>query len=138
MEFFIIPNFIKHRASVAVGPEVFPKLVTGILIVLSLVGLLSEYRRLKKEGGNFKAYRINFKFYIPHLLFITSGVIFLMAAPVLGFAIAGIPFMLFLLKLFGSDNRIFNLLVSIAYPITLFFIFTQFLRVNFPAGIFGI
>ncbi|SCZ78667.1 tripartite tricarboxylate transporter TctB family protein [Acidaminobacter hydrogenoformans] len=138
MEFLIIPNFIKQRANVDIGPEVFPQLITGILIVLSIAGFIMEYRALKKEGGSFKGYKIMLKSYFPHFLFLLSGLIFLILAPKLGFVVAAIPFMFFTLWLFGSEKKLLNLILSVTYPVVLFLIFTQVLRINFPAGIFGI
>lgn len=138
LEFLIIPNFIKLRANVAIGPEVFPRLITGVLIVLAIAGLIQEFRSLKKEGGDFKGYNISIKSYLPHVLFLLAGVIFLVLAPILGFVVAAVPFMFFILWLFGSEKILFNVFLSITYPVALFLIFTQVLRINFPAGIFGI
>lgn len=134
---FIIPNFIKKKTNAAIGPEAFPQLVTLILIALCLVGLVMEYRELKAEGGSFSGYRIDFKAYLPQALFLLSGVAFLMAAPVLGFAVAAIPFLLFLLYFFGSKKLVVNVVISVAYPIALYLIFSQVLRISFPVGILG-
>lgn len=138
IEFGIIPHYIKHKANALIGPELFPQLVTAILIVLSLMGLYAEYRAMKAEGGSFEGFTISFKSYLPHVLFLVSGVVFLIAAPILGFLIAAVPFLLFLLFLFGSQRKLFNLFLSIVYPVALFLIFSQVLRISFTAGIFGI
>ncbi len=137
MEFSIIPNYVKQRANVNIGPGMFPSLVTWVLILLSAVSLYLEYRKLKAEGGNFKGYTVRLKPYIPHALFLLSGILFLVAATKLGFLIAAVPFLFFLLYLFGSERMVYNLLISVAYPSVVFLIFTHVLRVSFPAGIFG-
>lgn len=136
--FYIIPNFIKVKASAAIGPEMFPKLVTTLMIILAFAGLLLEYRAMKTAGEDFSGYSVEVKKYIPQALFLFSGVVFLIAAPILGFLVAAIPFMLFLLYLFGAEGKLVSIVISVLYPTVLVLIFSQVLRVNFPSGIFGI
>ena len=136
--FYIVPNFIKRKSNVQIGPEMYPKLVTTLMIALALLGLILEYRAMRAAGESFSGYSADLKKYIPHVFFLASGVAFLIAAPILGFFIAAIPFMMFLLYLFGSEGKLKNIIISIAYPAVLVLLFSQVLRVNFPAGIFGI
>ena len=136
--FFLIPNFIRLKAGVRYGPELFPKLVTLILIAFSLVITVREYVAFKKAGGSFSHMDFNFKAYIPHTLFIVSGVLFLYAAKYFGFVIAAVPFMLFWLYIFGSKNKILSIVVAILYPIALVWLFSGVMRIPFPRGIFGI
>ena len=136
--FWIIPQFIRRRANVLIGPEFFPQIVVTLFILLSLVGIFLEYKAMKAEGENFAGYSVNLKQYIPHALFILSGVIFVMIAPILGFVVAAMPFLLFLLILFGADNKVQNIVITIIYPIILFWLFRDVLGVRFPIGMFGI
>ena len=136
--FYIVPNFIKTKSNVQIGPEMYPKLITTLMIALALIGLIMEYRAMRAAGESFAGYSADLKKYIPHVFLLASGVAFLIAAPVLGFFVAAVPFMLFLLYLFGSEGKLTSVIISVVYPAILVLLFSQVLRVNFPAGIFGI
>lgn len=135
--FWVIPNFIRIKPNAAIGPEAFPQLVTMILIGLSLAGLVMEYHALRAEGGSFRGYRIQWRNYLPQAIFLLSGIGFLLAAPVLGFVPSAVIFLLFLLFFFGSKRKLVNLITAAVYPVVLYLIFSQVLRISFPAGIFG-
>lgn len=137
MYFYVIPNYIKMRSNADVGPEVFPKLIVLVLFVLCLIGLIQEFLGMAREKESWQGGSINLKEYLPQVGMILSGVVFLFLAPKLGFAVAAIFFMFFLLNYFGSKRLVLNLVLSVFYPVLLYLLFSRVLHISFPAGIFG-
>ena len=135
----LIPKYIKVTARMTgISPRLFPQIIAGLMIVLSAAWIIMELRAMKKSGEDFKGYFPNLKALLPQVALIGSGIIFLVLAPMLGFVIASVPFVFFLLWLFGSKRWWLNAIVAVAYPIVLYVLFHYLLRVNFPVGMFGI
>lgn len=137
MYFYVIPNYVKVRSNTDIGPEVFPKLIVLVLFALCVIGLIQEIWGMVQEHESWQGFSISWKAYLPQVGMILSGVIFLFLAPRLGFAVAAIPFMFFLLNYFGSKRLVLNLVLSVVYPVFLFLLFSRVLHISFPAGIFG-
>lgn len=137
MYFYFIPSYVKVKKNVDVGPELFPKLIIMVLAGLCIVGLVMEITGMVREKESWQGFRIHLKDYLPQAGLIVSGIVFLFAAPKLGFAPAAIPFLFFLLNYFGSKRQLLNLVLSVVYPVFLFLLFSRVLHISFPAGIFG-
>ena len=134
---YIIPNYIKLKKNADIGPDMFPKLVVGILAVLAVINLVSALRAMKAAGERWSDTKFNWKQYLPQVGLIASGAVFLILAPILGFVVAAVPFLFFLLMYFGSKRIVLNIVLAIVYPTLLYLLFSKVLHISFPPGIFG-
>ena len=97
----LIPNFVKLKKNADFGPEKFPYIVSGIFILLGVVGLILEITAIHKEGLKVSLPKIDVKQYIPQLLLLAGGFAFIALASFLGFLPAAMIFTFGMLFLFG-------------------------------------
>lgn len=135
--FWLIPNFVKLKKNADIGPDMFPKLLAGFLFVLGAIGLVSTLVAMKRDGVSFKGYRMEWKKYVPQVILLASGIVFILAAQFLGFLIAAVIYAFLLFLLFGSRRWVLNGIMAVVYPVILYLLFSLVLRIQFPAGIFG-
>ena len=137
--FVLIPAQVKLKSGVEIGPEFFPKLAVMVIGFSSILYILMQFYNLKSKQGSFKdGFEFNVRNYIDHIIFILAGIIFLLVANFLGFAISAIILTVFLLFLFGSQGVIKNIVIGIVYSVAVYVLFSTIVRVRFPVGIFGI
>ena len=131
----LIPNFVKLKKNADFGPEKFPYIVAGIFVFLGVLGLVLEFTALRKEGLKYSLPKINFKQYVPQLILVISGFIFIALANFLGFLPAGMIFVFGMLFLFGCRKWKFNLAFAVIYGLGIFLLFSKILGIRFTGGL---
>ena len=123
-------------ASGTIGPQIFPYLVSGFLILVSL-GIIIQILRGnlgQPEGTEFgdTIEKTDFK-----TLLIVAGT--MATYPLLieraGFIVASTVAFFGVSFAFGAKNMAKNLLVSLIFSLIVYFSFTRGLNVNLPSGI---
>ena len=123
-------------ASGTIGPQIFPYLVSGFLILVSL-GIIVQILRGnlgQPEGTEFgdTIEKTDFK-----TLLIVAGT--MATYPLLieraGFVVASTVAFFGVSFAFGAKNMAKNLLVSLIFSLIVYFSFTRGLNVNLPSGI---
>ena len=123
-------------ASGTIGPQIFPYLVSGFLILVSL-GIIIQILRGnlgQPEGTEFgdTIEKTDFK-----TLLIVAGT--MATYPLLieraGFVVASTVAFFGVSFAFGAKNTPKNLLVSLIFSLIVYFSFTRGLNVNLPSGI---
>ena len=123
-------------ASGTIGPQIFPYLVSGFLILVSL-GIIVQILRGnlgQPEGTEFgdTIEKTDFK-----TLLIVAGT--MATYPLLieraGFIVASTVAFFGVSFAFGAKNMAKNLLVSLIFSLIVYFSFTRGLNVNLPSGI---
>jgi putative tricarboxylic transport membrane protein len=123
-------------ASGTIGPQIFPYLVSGFLILVSL-GIIVQILRGnlgQPEGTEFgdTIEKTDFK-----TLLIVAGT--MATYPLLieraGFVVASTVAFFGVSFAFGAKNTPKNLLVSLIFSLIVYFSFTRGLNVNLPSGI---
>ncbi|MDW7661884.1 MAG: tripartite tricarboxylate transporter TctB family protein [Bacillota bacterium] len=112
------------------GPGTFPALVLIVLIFFSGLLMLVEYRKMKNdsvvllkfEKGDLK--RI--------LLVVTVSFIYLLVIEATGYLIATFGFTAMLLWLFGLRKKVSFAVITIVYPLIIFFVFKMLLKIPLP------
>ena len=135
---FDTANMLVPPASGTVGPQIFPYLVSGFLILVS-IGIIIQVLRGnlgKPEGTEFgeTIEKTDFK-----TLMVVAGS--MATYPLLieraGFVVATTVVFFGVSFAFGARNVLMNLAISIVFSAIVYFSFTRGLNVNLPSGIFG-
>jgi putative tricarboxylic transport membrane protein len=133
---FDTKNMLVPPASGTIGPQIFPYLVSGFLILVS-IGIIIQILRGnlgQPEGTEFgdTIEKTDFK-----TLLIVAGT--MATYPLLieraGFIIASTVAFFGVSFAFGAKNAPKNLLISLIFSLIVYFSFTRGLNVNLPSGI---
>ena len=125
-------------ASGTVGPQIFPYLVSGFLILVS-IGIIIQVLRGnlgQPEGTEFgdTIEKTDFK-----TLLVVAGS--MATYPLLieraGFIVASTVAFFGVSFAFGAKNVVKNLIISVIFSAIVYFSFTRGLNVNLPSGIMG-
>ena len=131
-------NMLVPPASGTIGPQIFPYLVSGFLILVSL-GIIVQILRGnlgQPEGTEFgdTIDKTDFK-----TLLIVAGS--MATYPLLieraGFVLASAVAFFGVSFAFGAKNVAKNLMISLIFSLIVYFSFTRGLNVNLPSGILG-
>ena len=135
---FDTANMLVPPASGTVGPQIFPYLVSGFLILVS-IGIIIQVLRGnlgQPEGTEFgdTIEKTDFK-----TLLVVAGS--MATYPLLieraGFIVASTVAFFGVSFAFGARNVLKNLTISIVFSAIVYFSFTRGLNVNLPSGILG-
>ena len=135
---FDTTNMLVPPASGTVGPQVFPYLVSGFLIFVS-IGIIVQVLRGnlgQPEGTEFgdTIEKTDFK-----TLLVVAGS--MATYPLLieraGFIVATTVVFFGVSFAFGAKNIVKNLMISVIFSAIVYFSFTRGLNVNLPSGILG-
>jgi len=135
---FDTTNMLVPPASGTVGPQIFPYLVSGFLILVS-IGIIVQVLRGnlgQPEGTEFgdTIEKTDFK-----TLLIVAGS--MATYPLLieraGFIVATTVVFFGVSFAFGARNVLKNLAIAIVFSAIVYFSFTRGLNVNLPSGILG-
>ncbi len=135
---FDTANMLVPPASGTVGPQIFPYLVSGFLILVS-IGIIIQVLRGnlgQPEGTEFgeTIEKTDFK-----SLLVVAGS--MATYPLLieraGFIVATTVAFFGVSFAFGARNVLKNLAISIVFSAIVYFSFTRGLNVNLPSGILG-
>ncbi|WP_160638108.1 tripartite tricarboxylate transporter TctB family protein [Pseudoflavonifractor sp. 60] len=109
--------------------------MAGIFIVLGAAGLILEWVSIRKEGLKLPLPQLRLTQYIPQIVMVAAGFLFILLADFLGFLPASIIFIGFVLFLFGSRNWKFNLVFAVVYGVLIFLLFSKILGIRFIGGL---
>ena len=135
---FDTANMLVPPASGTVGPQIFPYLVSGFLILVS-IGIIIQVLRGnlgQPEGTEFGVTieKTDFK-----TLLVVAGS--MATYPLLieraGFVVATTVVFFGVSFAFGARNVLKNLIISVIFSAIVYFSFTRGLNVNLPSGIMG-
>ena len=135
---FDTANMLVPPASGTVGPQIFPYLVSGFLILVS-IGIIIQVLRGnlgQPEGTEFgdTIEKTDFK-----TLLVVAGS--MATYPLLieraGFIVASTVAFFGVSFAFGAKNVIKNLIISVIFSAIVYFSFTRGLNVSLPSGIMG-
>ena len=135
---FDTANMLVPPASGTVGPQIFPYLVSGFLILVS-IGIIIQVLRGnlgQPEGTEFgeTIEKTDFK-----TLLVVAGS--MATYPLLieraGFVVASTVAFFGVSFAFGAKNVLKNLIISVIFSAIVYFSFTRGLNVNLPSGIMG-
>lgn len=147
---YVASNGIKRMVVTSIGPDFMPKIVAVMMGILSIVLIIQELQKLKRnkqqvenssENKCLKSFNI-IKFAKANLDIVTLVLIILyaVAMPILGFLISTVVY-LFIQMLIMSQNRKINYLaisiISVVFSTVIYFVFTKVLFVMLPSGILG-
>ncbi|WP_313346875.1 tripartite tricarboxylate transporter TctB family protein [Sedimentibacter sp.] len=141
--FWLIPNQISVRKGVTIGADYFPELLVTIIGICGAVLIIEGLIYLHKKGELSLSSILGIsnvtqlKKYLPHVIFLLSTVIYLIVMQYLGFVIASIPFLIFLLLFFGHSKIAWCSVVSVIFVVAIYLLFSNVFRIRFPVGPFG-
>lgn len=137
--FFLIPGQIKLKSNAVLGPEFFPKISVILIGTCSLLYTIIQIYSLKdRKTSDNDSFSFSIKGYTRQIIFILFGFLFLLVVEYLGFPIASILLLIFLLFFFGSKGVAKNIIIAVIYGGCVYYLFSSILKISFPPGIFGI
>lgn len=121
-----------------VGPQIFPYLVSGLVIIVAL-GIFVEIFRgnLGQPEGTEFGDTVDKTDYKSLLIVAGSMATYPLLIERAGFVAATTVAFFGVSFAFGAKNVVKNLLVSLIYSLIVYFSFTRGLNVNLPSGIMG-
>jgi len=145
---FILSFFVESRTQEGIGPEFFPRIVACLLFALSMMDLRSgikNYRYLKEKDQLLppNEEKKNFKQWFLDNLDWVSGVlilVYVISIYFLGFLLPSIVYMFLQVVLYTTAkkrNWIIAVVVSLAVPAAIYFLFRSYFHLMLPAGILG-
>lgn len=115
-----------------VDADVIPKVLGYLLIFLSILLFLSKDSETEEQKESRKIPKKE----IGMLLAVAGFILlYIMLLELLGFVIVTTLFIYFCSWFLGYKNHIANGLVSILFPVLLYLMFTELLKMNLPSGI---
>lgn len=136
--FFDTKNMLVPPASGTIGPQIFPYLVSGFLIFVSLGIIVQIFRGNlgQPEGTEFGDIidKTDFKTLLMVAAAMTTYPLLIERA---GFFVASTVAFFGVSFAFGAKNVVKNLIISIIFSAIVYFSFTRGLNVNLPSGILG-
>jgi putative tricarboxylic transport membrane protein len=136
--FFDTKNMLVPPGSGTIGPQVFPYLVSGLVILVSL-GIFVEIFRgnLGQPEGTEFGDIVDKTDYKSFLLVAGAMATYPLLIERAGFVAASTVAFFGVSYAFGAKNAPKNLLISVIFSLIVYFSFTRGLNVNLPAGILG-
>jgi putative tricarboxylic transport membrane protein len=131
-------NMLVPPASGTVGPQVFPYLVSGFLIIVS-TGIIVQVLRgnLGQPEGTEFGDTIDKTDFKTLLLVAGSMATYPLLIERAGFIVATTVAFFGVSFAFGAKNAVKNLIISVLFSAIVYFSFTRGLNVNLPSGILG-
>ena len=135
---FDTKNMLVPPGSGTIGPQVFPYLVSGLVLLVSL-GIFVEIFRgnLGQPEGTEFGDIVDKTDYKSFLLVAGAMATYPLLIERAGFVAASTVAFFGVSYAFGAKNAPKNLLISVIFSVIVYFSFTRGLNVNLPAGILG-
>ena len=127
---FFIASTYPGSSGGAMGPGFFPMIIAGIVFFLCVL-LLFSLRKQKDEGPAFFTKTTAVVF-----LSLVITAVYIAAIAFLGFPLATFLYLFGLMKFFSVKGWIFPLVLSASTTGIIYAVFTMFLSVRLPRGIF--
>jgi putative tricarboxylic transport membrane protein len=117
-----VPRVLSH----GVPPERFPRLVLGIMVVLTVLMIYQASRRKPKNRKP-----------VPPMVYLSAGllVLFVVAISIIGTIGAMVVFCVALAYLWGERRYWVLGIFALVFPAAVYVLFSRLLEVRFPAGL---
>lgn len=118
---------MSYIGDTGLGPDFFPKVISVILIVLSILIFISNGKDKKTEKNP------NIKYTL-----ITIGIfaVYIVLIGKIGYLVSTILFSFAIISLLKKDSIVLKVVYSIIFPVGLYLLFTYAFKVSLPTGIF--
>jgi putative tricarboxylic transport membrane protein len=135
---FDTKNMLVPPASGTIGPQIFPYLVSGFVILVSIGIMIQIFLgNLGQPEGTEFGDTINKTDFKSLLLVAASMATYPLLIERAGFIVASSVAFFGVSFAFGARNVLKNLAISIVFSAIVYFSFTRGLNVNLPSGILG-
>lgn len=135
---FDTKNMLVPPGSGTIGPQIFPYLVSGLVILVAIGIFISIFRgNLGQPEGTEFGDTIDKTDYKSFLIVAGSMATYPLLIERAGFVVASSVAFFGVSFAFGAKNPIKNLLVSLIFSLIVYFSFTRGLNVSLPSGIMG-
>lgn len=135
---FDTKNMLVPPASGTIGPQIFPYLVSGFLIFVSLGIFVQIFRgNLGQPEGTEFGETIDKTDFKTLLIVAGSMATYPLLIERAGFVLASAVAFFGVSFAFGAKNVAKNVLISLIFSLIVYFSFTRGLNVNLPSGILG-
>lgn len=137
---YVASEFEYERIGDRIGPNVWPLMALGLLIVVSAYQLLRSVFLEKADTTPEKSADEEFTGAVeiaPHLVWLGIGLIvaYLIVMPFIGFFLATIPLVGLFIWLGGYRNWVWIGLLSLSLPLLFMFLFMRVVYVALPLGV---
>lgn len=123
---------LPHRTSITImaGPGTFPVIILVILIIFSGLLAVMEFKKIKAGAVESLGFE---KGDLKRILMITiAAFLYLMIINTVGYIVATTSLIAVLFWLFRFRNKVAFVVLAIAFPLLLFFVFRVFLNIPLP------
>ena len=133
---YLIPVQVK-ASRFAVGYKTFPQLsalligFSGFMLVVTRFWELPDKKAVFRKGN----YSLNWKHLLRQAILVAATVAYIILIPVWGFVIISSLYLFVMLYYLGSNAPVKNAIVSVAFPLTAYFLFTKLFHVRLPPGL---
>ena len=136
--FFDTKNMLVPPGSGTVGPQIFPYLVSGLVILVSLGIFIEIFRgNLGQPEGTEFGDIVDKTDYKSFLIVAGAMATYPLLIERAGFVAASTVAFFGVSFAFGAKNAAKNILISLIFSLIVYFSFTRGLNVNLPSGILG-
>ncbi len=141
--FWAIPAQIRYNGQADLNPDFFPRLlvicggICGAILALTSAAGLKKAGRLNVTLFRSPEARVNLKSYMRHALFLASALAYLFVVGYLGFVLASVLYLVFLLLYFGHTRIHWCLLESVLFVAAVYLVFSLAFKISFPEGFLG-
>lgn len=118
---------MSYIGDTGLGPDFFPKVVSVILIVLSILIFISNGKDKKTEKNPNVKYT---------LITIVIFAVYIVLIGKIGYLVSTILFSFAIISLLKKDSIVLKVVYSIIFPVGLYLLFTYAFKVSLPTGIF--
>lgn len=118
---------MSYIGDTGLGPDFFPKVVSVILIVLSILIFISSGKNKKAEKNPNVKYT---------LTTIGTFAVYIVLIGRIGYLVSTILFSFAIISLLKKDSIVLKVVYSIVFPVGLYLLFTYAFKVSLPTGIF--
>jgi len=118
---------MSYIGDTGLGPDFFPKVVSVILIVLSILIFISSGKDKKTEKNPNVKYT---------LITIVIFAVYIVLIGKIGYLVSTILFSFAIISLLKKDSIVLKVVYSIIFPVGLYLLFTYAFKVSLPTGIF--
>lgn len=112
------------------GPRVFPTVLGGVMLACGAALLFRSRRR--------EARVIEWKFFAPVMLLAGLLVAYAFSLAWLGYPLATFLFMVLAARMMGERSLLWSLPIALGFGVGVYLLFTKFLMIPLPAGIFAL
>lgn len=125
--YYSASNFdMSYIGDTGLGPDFFPKIISIILIVLSILIFISKDNKKREKNTNIKYTLMTILIFALYIILIGK----------IGYLVSTIFFSFMIISLLKKNSIILKVVYSIIFPVGLYLLFTYAFKVSLPTGVF--